>query len=137
MREPHVIRLRGPWEFTPLESFIAIGELPPPGKLTMPCDWADTLGRDFRGRVCYLRRFGRPGFPEPYEQMWIVFNGVRSRATVSLNGQPLGEIEANEPGNFEVTDRLEFRNVLEVVVEHPAEAAEPGGLIGEVRLEIE
>ena len=103
----------------------------------MPCDWSATLGSDFRGRVCYLRRFGRPGFPEPYEQMWIVFGGVRSRAIVSLNGQLLGEISDTDPGNFEVTDRLDFRNVLEVIVEQPADTAEPGGLIGEVRLEIE
>lgn len=69
--------------------------------------------------------------------MWIVFSGVRSRAAVSLNGQPLGKIDGDDPGNFEVTNRLEFRNVLEVIVEHPADAAEPGGIIGEVRLEIE
>jgi hypothetical protein len=69
--------------------------------------------------------------------MWIVFSGVRSRASVSLNGQPLGELEGDEPGNFEVTGRLEFRNILEVVVEHPADASEPGGIVGEVRLEIE
>lgn len=137
MRQPHVIRLRGPWEYSPLERFDANAPLPPAGKLTMPTDWADTLGRDFRGRVCYLRRFGRPGFPEPYEQMWIVFSGVRSRATVLLNGQPLGQIEGDDPGNFEVTNRLEFRNVLEVIVEHPANATEPGGIIGEVKLEIE
>ncbi len=137
MREAHVIRLRGPWEYAPRARFDSAGPLPPAGKVRMPCDWADTLGRDFRGRVCYLRRFGRPGFPEPYEQMWIVFSGVRTHATVSLNGQFLGEIAGDEPGNFEVTDRLDFRNLLEVVVEQPSEAAEPGGIIGEVRLEIE
>jgi hypothetical protein len=103
----------------------------------MPCDWSASLGHDFRGRVRYLRRFGRPGFPEPYEQIWIVFNGVRSRASVSLNGDPLGELQADDPGNFEVTNRLEFRNILEVIVEHPAQTPDPGGLIGEVHLEIE
>ena len=137
MRQPHVIRLRGPWEYSPLERLGSTGPLPPPGKIKMPCDWADTLGRDFRGRVCYLRRFGKPGFPEPYEQMWIVFSGVRARATVSLNGQPLGEVESDDPGNFEVTGKLDFRNVLEVIIEQPADAADPGGIIGEVRLEIE
>lgn len=103
----------------------------------MPADWSATLGPDFRGRVCYVRRFGRPGFPEPYEQIWIVFNGIRSRATVSLNGKRLGEVEGDDPGNFEVTDQLDFRNVLEVIVEHPADAPEAGGLVGIVQLEIE
>ena len=137
MREPHVIRLRGPWEFMPLARWGEDATLSPPGKVTMPCDWSASLGRDFRGRVCYLRRFGQPGFVEPYEQMWITFNGIRGRATVSLNGQPLGEVEGDDPGNFEVTGRLEFRNILEVIVEQPADAPEPGGLVGEVRLEIE
>jgi hypothetical protein len=69
--------------------------------------------------------------------MWIVFSGVRSRASVLLNGEPLGDIEGEDPGNFEVTDRLQYRNVLEVLVQHPAGAPEPGGIVGEVRLEIE
>ena len=103
----------------------------------MPGDWGSSLGRDFRGRVCYIRRFGRPGFPEPYEQMWITFHGLRGQAIVSLNGRPLGELFGDDPGNFEVTDRLDFRNVLEVIVEQPADAAEPGGIIGVVQLEIE
>lgn len=137
MREPHVIRLRGPWEYTPLECVDADRPLPPAGKITMPADWSGTLGHDFRGRVRYIRRFGRPGFPEPYEQMWIVFGGIRGRATVSLNGTRLGEVTGDDPGNFEVTDKLAFRNLLEVVVEQPADAPEPGGIVGIVQLEIE
>lgn len=69
--------------------------------------------------------------------MWIVFNGLHGRARVSLNGQPLGEVEADDPGNLEVTGRLDLRNILEVVVEQPAEANEPGGIVGEVHLEIQ
>jgi hypothetical protein len=66
-----------------------------------------------------------------------VFGGIRSRAAVSLNGVLLGEVEADDPGNFEVTDKLEFRNVLEVIVDHPADAPMAGGLVGIVQLEIE
>jgi hypothetical protein len=136
MRDPHVIRLRGPWEYAPLERFDSDGPLPAPGKITMPADWSATLGADFRGRVRYVRRFGKPGFTEPYEQIWIVCTVVRSRADVLLNGELLGEVIGDEPGIFEVTGKLESRNMLEVVVEHAAKAPDPGGIIGEVRLEI-
>jgi hypothetical protein len=137
MREPHVIRLRGPWKFTPLSRTVGDLPLPAVGKVTMPCDWGDSLGRDFRGRVCYVRRFGRPEFMPAYEQLWLVFNGIRSAATVSLNGERLGEVRGDDPGNFELTGKLAARNVLEVIVEQPAEATEPGGITGIVQLEIE
>jgi hypothetical protein len=136
MREPHVIRLRGPWEYSPLERFDADAPLPPPGKQTMPGDWSSTLGANFRGRVRYTRRFGKPGFTEPYEQLWIVCQQVHSHAQVLLNGEVLGEVLGDQPGIFEVTDKLAFRNMLEMVVEHPVGAVEAGGIIGDVQLEI-
>jgi hypothetical protein len=133
----HVIRLRGPWEYSPLESCDSRISLPAAGKVTMPCDWGDTLGRDFRGRVCYLRRFGRPTLDTPGERVWLVLLEIRGGAVVSLNGERLGEIASGQPGRFEVTDRLDERNVLEVIVEQPPDAREPGGIVGDVRLEIE
>jgi hypothetical protein len=136
MREPNVIRLRGPWEYSPLERSDSNDPLPASGKQTMPADWSSTLGANFRGRVRYLRRFGKPGFTEPYEQLWIVCQQVRSRASVLLNGEVLGEVSGDQPGIFEVTDKLAFRNMLELVVEHPAGAGEAGGIVGDVRLEI-
>ena len=105
------------------------------------------IGRDFRGRVRHVRAFGRPTRLEPGEQVWLVVSAVDLAGTAELNGQPLGPLAGfREPTRFEVTDRLAERNELVIEVELPplAEADEqrlrraglPGGLIGEVRLEI-
>ena len=68
---------------------------------------------------------------------------------MSLAGQPLGEVRFGGPvGRFDITPLLADRNALEIEVEHPAlevngcpsedcDPIAPGGLVGEVRLEIE
>jgi hypothetical protein len=68
---------------------------------------------------------------------------------VKLNGKPLGDVSWGGPSfRFDITDLLEDHNRLEIVVEHPAldgnrvanddsDIDRPGGLVGEVRLEIE
>ncbi|MDZ4818925.1 MAG: hypothetical protein SGJ20_08140 [Planctomycetota bacterium] len=153
--EVHSIRLRGPWEYQVLArstddevgSFDAVlpsGELPA-GKVHMPCDWGESLGADFRGTVCYTRRFGCPTGVETHQRVWLILDGVRDRASVCLNGQPLGDIiESTQPLEVDVTGLLNERNMLEVEVSAPVDPAElpiptdslPGGLVGEVRLEI-
>lgn len=82
--------------------------------------------------------------------MWLVLEGVDALGRVELNGEQLGETTlAAGPARFDVTERLQERNELTVEVELPVYASveaemsvrgerigQPGGLFGEVRLEI-
>jgi beta-galactosidase/beta-glucuronidase len=142
----HVIRLRGPWEYVVLARFVPRGaasdgafdesreELPPPGRVTMPTNWGATLGPDFRGRVEYRRRFGCPTGITPAERVWLVCDSAEATVTFSLNGETLGSTqETDSSAEFDVSDRLRERNELLAVVES---SSTPGGLTGEVRLEI-
>lgn len=134
-------------------------DLPPAARVTMPADWAATCGEDFWGRVGYLRTFQKPTGLESGERVFLVVEPPRSRGCVLLSrtsavnawsdGILLGEVECGDaPGRFEITELLDEHNRLEIVVDHPAlDAASranddggtclPGGLVGEVRLEIE
>jgi beta-galactosidase/beta-glucuronidase len=157
----HVIRLRGPWEFVPLAEFVepvtaescrvveSTADLPPAGRLQMPGDWGASLGVAFRGRVEFRRRFGRPTGIDGGERVWLVCDGADAWAKLTLNGEPLGHVAGPaEAAEFDVTGLLRERNELAAVVECPRRAADgacldrgpradlPGGLIGEVRLEI-
>ena len=157
MSTPHVIRLRGPWEYCPLERVRLLHDgtcerssqgLPPGGRVEIPADWGQTLGDDFRGRVRYVRRFGCPTNLTSGDRVWLVLEAVDARAEVMLNDEPLGSVTGPAGGRFDITAALRDRNVLTVDVELlplPSEvererraerAGGPGGLIGEVRLEI-
>jgi hypothetical protein len=154
----HTIRLRGPWQLEPLERFVARGEgsfervvegLPVRSRLTMPADWSIAFGGEFYGRVRYHRVFQSPTGLDSGECVWLVVEPPRSRGAIKLNGKPLGDASWGGPSfRCDITGLLEDHNRLEIVVEHPAldggAAANdhsdinlPGGLIGEVRLEIE
>jgi hypothetical protein len=125
------------------------GGLPLSGRSTMPADWSDLFGRDFFGRVAYCRTFQKLTGLESGERAFLVVEPPRSRGVISLSGKPLGEVVwGGSSARFDVTDLLGDHNRLEVVVEHPvldgAALADdddfsqsPGGLVGEVRLEIE
>ena len=154
----HVIRLRGPWEYYPLArtAIRADGscrretdDLPAAGRIVMPAHWGPTLGADFRGRVSYRRRFGRPTGLDAADRVDLVIDRVDAFGCAALNGQELGEIAAGgHVWRCDITARLRPRNELVVEVELPQLAAGspsparpgredlPGGLVGEVRLEI-
>ncbi len=128
MSEPHRIRLRGPWEVQPLARWsggdraasATAPALPPGTRSNMPADWSDHLGRDFCGRVRYIRHFGLPSGLDR-QQVWIVCDGAADAAQVTLNDQPLGTIAAPDaPARFEVTRLLQVRNILIIDVEYPA-----------------
>jgi hypothetical protein len=156
---PHFIRLRGPWQYEPLArtvlradgaSEVEAGELPPAGRVRMPCDWGESLGSEFRGLVRYTRRFHRPTGLGPGQVVWLAIEQVDTWAKAMLNGHLLGELRAETtPARFDVTRLLRDRNQLSVEVELPRQGADsavldrptdrdgkPGGLVGEVRLEI-
>lgn len=142
--QPHVIRLRGPWEYEPLgcvkrdidgslREFDV--ELPPPGRVQMPSDWSGSLGSEFRGRVGFDRRFGRPTGLTDQSQVMLVIESVRETGHVTLNGSQLGTLRFGE-SHFccDVTELLGTRNKLTIEVEALGDVA--GGVTGEVRLEI-
>lgn len=154
----HTIRLRGPWNVEPLARFVLQADgtyrperenLPPAAKMTMPADWSAALGADFLGRVRYHRVFQTPTGLENGERVFLVVEPPHSEAYIMLQGSRMGFVCLGEPaGRFDVTDRLEDHNRLEIFVNHPAlnylpstvgdpTLLPPGGLVGEVRLEIE
>jgi hypothetical protein len=154
----HIIRLRGPWQVEAVARFVPQVDgtylpveenLPPAARATMPADWSRVLGADFLGRVRYRRTFHRPTGLESGKRVFLVVEPARSNACVTLKRDLVGFVSPGEAaGRFEITDRLEEDNRLEVIVDHP-ELDEmrrtvgdpalhpPGGLVGEVRLEIE
>ena len=155
----HVIRLRGPWHNQVLSRTVLLddgsteiesGDLPPPGRARMPCDWGESLGPDFRGQVRYTRHFHRPTGLDQGQTVALAVEQVDAWAHVTLNGHFLGELRAETGlGRFDVTEMLLERNELIVAVELPRLTAGsalvsrpagregmPGGLVGEVRLEI-
>jgi hypothetical protein len=131
---PHRIRLRGPWDYEPLAySAPQRHLLPPAGRMSVPCRWADGGLAGFDGRVRFRRRFGYPGRIDSYERVWLTFAGAAAQAAVALNGTALGLHDGEGAFEFDVTDLLRPRNELVVDVEGPAESA---GLWGEVALEV-
>jgi hypothetical protein len=158
MAYPHVIRLRGPWECDRAFAQTALPDgavtesavtLPEIARIKVPADWSDTLGPTFRGRVGYSRRFNRPTNLEPYDRVWLVVEGVDARGRVALDGHGLGTIDGYAlPAEWDITEFLQPSGVIHIDVElpptgvgHPPPARPgreslPGGLIGEVRLEI-
>lgn len=154
----HIIRLRGPWQLEPLARFVKrsyggysspTSGLPPRDRQAMPADWCETLGPDFLGIVSYRRTFQRPTNLDSHEIVWLVVEPPRSCGMVRLNGQVLGHVRFEAPaGRYDITPLLADRNALEIEVEHPelddagnppddGSIYVPGGLVGEVRLEID
>jgi hypothetical protein len=124
-------------------------DLPPSARVTMPADWSATLGPDFLGRVQYSRKFNKPTGLYLGERVFLVVEPQRSEASVTWKGDPLGFVCPGGPaGRFDITERLEDYNEVVIMVDHPVlqqmrstvgdpTQLPPGGLVGEVRLEIE
>ncbi len=125
MASPHVIRLRGPWEWEAVA-----GDVTAAGRTQLPGAWSELVGDDFRGLVRYCRAFNRPTNLEPHERVWLVLAGLPGEMTLQLNGRPLEGDASGEPRRFDITPLLALHNKLSI------ETADPGGIAGEVRLEI-
>jgi hypothetical protein len=159
---PHVIRLRGPWEYQLLVLFQPLDDLPAGGTLHLPADWGDVLGGDFQGVVRFTRRFHRPTGLNAASRVWLVIDDVDWHATVTLNDQLCGDVICSHstdvsshaasqrcPARFDVTANLLPQNILSISVSSPGLSAGgaalprpgreglPGGLIGLVGIEIE
>jgi hypothetical protein len=154
----HTIRLRGPWQVEPVARFVlqddgsylpVKDDLPSAGRVTMPADWSSVMGSDFIGRVLHVRTFNKPTGLDSGERVFLIVEPPRSEACIVMKGQLIGFVRPGaESERFDITDRLDSHNRLEVYVDHPAldemrsivgdpAKSPPGGLIGEVRLEIE
>lgn len=115
----------------------------------MPADWGGVLGRDFLGIVRYTRNFNRPTGLDPRGRVWLVVEGPRSCGLVRVNDTVLGNARfGSEAARYDITALLKDHNAVVIDVGHPEldddgrardreRRLEPGGLVGEVRLEIE
>jgi hypothetical protein len=154
----HFIRLRGPWQLEPVARFVlqsdggyvaVTDDLPLAATMTMPADWSAAFGGEFLGRVRYHRNFNTPTGLDEGQRVFLVVDSPRSRGVVALQDKRLGEVAwGGPPGRFEITGLLKIHNRLEIVLDHPPlDAANsaiddgstrpPGGMVGEVWLEIE
>jgi hypothetical protein len=154
----HTIRLRGPWRVEPVKrfvrqpdgSYVAVADdLPPAAEAKMPADWSGTLGPGFLGVVRYGRNFNRPTNLEPHERVWLVVEPPQSSGLIRINGTELGHVRfGGQPGRFDITAFLKDYNAVVIDVAHPeldeqkraldaASVCIAGGLMGEVRLEIQ
>jgi len=135
-------------------------DLPEAQTAKMPADWSAVCGAEYCGQVRYARRFHQPQGLQEDEVVWLVVEPARSHAEVWLNGQRLGELSVVDLQlRVDVTKLLVDFNELIIVVTHPAmdnsvdnppiaihdapsrhpggaPSWQPGGLVGEVRLEI-
>jgi len=144
MSYPHLIRLRGPWQYEVIETGAPVG-LPLAGQMVLPADWGRQLGVSFRGRVRFTRNFGRPPGLEPHERVRLVCDGIDPHGAMLLGGQRLGNATGYAlPCRADVTELLKPRNTVELNIDFPAGSSPPrpgreqlpGGPVGEVRLEI-
>jgi hypothetical protein len=135
---PHVIRLRGPWDYEPLARFatqpdgstsVTNEKLPHSGVIELPADWGSVLGANFQGRVRFTRRFHRPTGLEATSRVWLVIGDVDWQAEVSLNDYVLGTAVCSQssdtqqaikcPARFDITTVLSPQNRLSIVVTSP------------------
>jgi hypothetical protein len=114
---PHRIRLRGPWEATP------VGE--EPRRVTIPCRLADWNLTD--SPALLTRKFGYPGRIDADERVWLTLSHVQGSASLTLNGQLLGQAK-DSAFEHNITAQLRPHNLLEIHVR--------GSEIGEVALEV-
>ncbi len=97
----HRIRLRGFWVVAPVE-----------------------------GGTSHTRNFGAPRSVGPGETVWITCEDAPGPVQVFLTGVEVGRTSESGPFAFEVTDRLQPRNELRILVASPVES------LGEVAVEI-
>jgi hypothetical protein len=140
---PHIIRLRGPWEYKPLwvweqapdGSRSVSNRLPPPGgSFIAPGNWRELLGDDFRGFVRLVRLFHRPTGLNADSRVWLAYYDMPSAAPgFILNGCPCGR--EGSSSRDEITRLLQSSNELWLSV--TLDGQDPPALLGQVQLEIE
>ncbi len=144
--QPHRIRLIGPWQYrwvttiTPIIQADSVEAISFPAWETtqMPQSWQELFGHQ-SGTAQFERRFQQPTNLESHERVAIVFDGIGGTGNVSLNHQPLGEIETSDQMQcFDITDCLQPSNLLTVEIGCDADFdfSNPAGLYDVVAIEI-
>lgn len=137
----HWIRLRGPWEVAWLA---ADGGTDPQQtavrRVTLPASWQELFGQ-CGGTARFRRRFQRPTGLDPDERVRIVLEDVGGSIAARLNDVPLSPLyDEDEPEKmcFDVTDLLQFTNLLTLDITFDPSGSEPshGGLWRPVLIEI-
>lgn len=146
MNQPHIIRIRGPWQRTVLVASAGLEELPETATVKMPSSWVDDLGPAFEGTIRYQRHFNKPTGIDDSTPIQIAFDKLVGTAVIQLNGKPLGRLAWPETAHaYDVRGKLEPRNLIDVELTTLTEqelantSQEPPpqrGLVGEVRLKI-
>ena len=156
----HTIRLRGPWQLEPVFRYVprADGGYERHGDdlpAAAQADDAGRLGRGVRRQIfsaasatCGLSIAARPAVRT--SGCGSSSNRSDREACVVMAEETLGDVSLRADRRSDSTSRIDLRphNRLEIFVDHPALDEErasvgdpallpPGGLVGEVRLEIE
>lgn len=109
---PHLIRLRGPWEYATGE-----GHAITKGTMTVPGFWHDQQVFP-HGAVTLSRWFNWVGRVSPEETLWLCLDRCVGRVTANLNGARLGTHENPwDAFRFEVSHLIEPRNRLVLDIE--------------------
>ena len=121
MPQPHLIRLRGPWDYHIADDSAPGGS----GRVMLPGDWLANVPAS-SVRVVFSRRFHRPTGLDQSSQLALCWQDLPGSATILLNGVAL------EVSGQEIQPLLQSQNLLEILVE--ADSSRP--LLGEVWLAI-
>ncbi|PHS02583.1 MAG: hypothetical protein COA78_20720 [Blastopirellula sp.] len=125
MKQPHIIRLHGPWQFSPASTASET-------RVKLPGDWGTVCS----GNVpCTLTRFfNSPTGLEANEKVELVFENVPVEGSVTLNERPICSLSGQQAdARAEITGQLKLRNEIKIEVMQfgSVEAETP-----EIRLEI-
>jgi beta-mannosidase len=129
------IDLGGTWKYTPLAYVTLMGDgqlhesaenPPPPGTMTLPCNWQSAGLDSFDGTVRFEREVVFDGLQSNESSVWLMFRGVDYFARVWVNGEEVGSHAGYfQPFGFDLTGVLRVgTNHLAVDVTCPLE--EPG-----------
>lgn len=134
----HRMNLRGPWFYEwidgpePADAFperCADRDSPQmsTSRVRMPAGWLDAFGA-VTGTVRLRRRFGCPTGLEPDERVQVTVDGFTGQGDLAVNGEKLGTLhDAGTPQSFDVTDRLQRSNTLEITLRHDPGVRDPAG----------
>lgn len=111
MAKPHIIRLRGPWEYKAVELGIAAG------RVTLPAPGLPQISRG--GAVELSRRFGMPTGLGVHDRVWLVIQALGSGIAI-LNDGELGPLSSDGRLEVDVTTNLAERNELRLELKLPS-----------------
>src|SRR3954447_24002615 len=129
---PHIIRLRGPWNYEPLVRYVPTDDgrieerkdnLPVADSINFPADWRGILDGRFNGLIRFTRLFHRPSGLTANSRSWLVIDDVDNVPKVSLNDNELVESQTRSPTgtngstSFDIGRLLRPQNRLSVTLD--------------------